>query len=226
MRFATILERNRRFVQGRARTPLPPSAPLPLIVVACHDPRLDPLLRPALGLADDEALILRAPAAGVAPESSTLRNLCVAVHMFDAEEVLVLGHTSCRMADFDTSAFIEAFRKRGVPREAFGSEDIRTWVGAIPDPRRGVLSSIAAITASPCLPRGLPVGGLVLDDETGGLEVVLKPGEAMPAGSEIAADTTTPAGKATSPSALPTGASRAPASTPRPASPRRSTTAR
>jgi len=97
--------------------------------------------------------------------------------MFGVTEVIVVGHTSCRMAAFDSSAFIDAFRRRGVPREAFGSEDLRAWAGAIPDPRRGIQMSVASILAAPFLPRDLAVGGLLLDDASGTLEVVFSPGE-------------------------------------------------
>jgi hypothetical protein len=42
-----ILKRNRAFVDGRTPKPLPPAEAVSLAIVACYDPRLDPLLRPA-----------------------------------------------------------------------------------------------------------------------------------------------------------------------------------
>src|SRR5262249_36408441 len=45
-----------------------------------------------------------------------------------------------------------------------------------PDPRRGVAMSVANVKAAPFLPRDVSVSGLVLDDSTGALEVVVKPG--------------------------------------------------
>lgn len=185
MLFEAILERNRAFAAGRAAEPLPPPAQIGLAVVACLDPRLDGLLRPALGLEPGRALLIRTPGAGVRPESGALRSLGVAAYLLGLTEVVVVGHTSCRMASFDTATFIDTFRRRGVPREAFGSEDLRIWAGAIPDPKRGVLASVAAVAEAPFLPRDLRVGGLLLDDATGALEVVLRPGEALPAGAAV-----------------------------------------
>jgi carbonic anhydrase len=107
--------------------------------------------------------------------------LALAVYMFGVGEVLVVGHTSCRMAAFSASSFIDAFRARGTPREAFGPADLRDWAGAIPDPRGGVRAAVATLRAAPCLPRDLIVAGLVLDDASGVLEVVVPPAE-KPAG--------------------------------------------
>lgn len=174
-----ILERNRNYVAGREARPFPPVETLQLAVVACYDPRLDSLLLPALGLASGDAFLFRAAGALVRPAGASLRSLGLAVFMFGVSEILVVGHTSCRMAAFQTSAFIDSFRRRGVPREAFGSEELRDWAGAIPDPRRGVQMSIASILAAPFLPRDVSVWGAVMDDASGRLEVVAQPNEAV-----------------------------------------------
>ena len=177
MHLEGILDRNRAFVRDRTPASLPPPGKLDLAIVACYDPRLDGLLLPALGLSPGAAFLIRTGGALVRPGGGSLRNLGLAAFMFGVTEVIVVGHTSCRMAAFDSSAFIDAFRRRGVPREAFGSEDLRAWAGAIPDPRRGVQMSVASILAAPFLPRDLAVAGLLLDDASGGLEVVVSPGE-------------------------------------------------
>jgi carbonic anhydrase len=182
MLFEAILERSKGSAPGLPAKPLPPPKPVGLAVVACVEPSVDGLLGSALGLEAGEAAIIRTPGAWVGPESEALRSLGVAAYLLGVTEVVVIGHSSCRLASFDTSAFIDAFRRRGVPREAFGPESIRSWVGAIPDAKRGVAVSVSAIAGAPFLPRDLRVGGLLLDDATGALEVVLRPGEAPPEG--------------------------------------------
>jgi carbonic anhydrase len=177
MRLDRILEGNRAFVAGRERRPLPPAGTIGLVVVACYDPRLDTLLLPALGLEPGAAFLFRTAGALLRPSGDSLRSLAMAVYLFGAREVLVVGHTSCRMAAFQSSTFIESFRARGVPREAFGTEDLRAWAGAISDPRGGIRISAGSIRAAPFLPRDLSVAGLLLDDATGTLEVVVQPGE-------------------------------------------------
>jgi carbonic anhydrase len=177
MNLDDILERNRAFVRGREARPLGPAEALPLAVVACYDPRLDSLISASLGLEADRAFLFRTAGASIKPDGTVMRSLALAVFLFGVRDVVVLGHTSCRMAAFDTAGFIDAFRKRGVSRDAFGGEDLRVWAGALPDPRRGVAQSVASIHSAPFLPKDLVVAGLVLDDTTGALEVVVQPGE-------------------------------------------------
>ncbi len=175
-----LLERNREYVHGRTRKPLPAAEPVPLAIVSCFDPRLDALLRPALGLGDGEGFMLRTAGAVLAPGSHTLRSLAVAVYLFEVEQVLIVGHSSCKMADFPTTRLIDGFRRRGVSREAFGDGDLRVWAGATASPRAGVLGTAAAIAGAPFLPRDLGIAGAVLDDASGALELVLRPGDPIP----------------------------------------------
>jgi carbonic anhydrase len=170
-----ILARNRDWVRGREPAALPPVHPLRLAVVACYDPRLDSLLLPALGLAEGDAFLLRSAGALLQPGSTSMRSLALAMYMFGVTDVLVVGHVACRMAAFDTAAFIEEFRRRGVPREAFGEESLRTWAGAIPSPRQGVLQSVSAVREAAFVPKDVRVGGMVLDETTGALELVIRP---------------------------------------------------
>ncbi|MCP4663474.1 MAG: hypothetical protein GY856_49445 [bacterium] len=170
-----ILERNRAYVDQRTPEPLPAVEAVPLAIVSCFDPRLDPLLRPALGLREGEGFFLRTAGALLSPGDGALRSLAVAVYLFEVRQILIVGHTSCRMASFPTTSFIDAFRRRGVAREAFGDDDLRRWAGAIANPRQGVLATAAAIAGAPFLPRDLTIAGTVLDDTTGRLELVLRP---------------------------------------------------
>jgi carbonic anhydrase len=179
MLFDRVLERNQRFAAGREAQPLP-ALKLDVAIVACYDPRLDPLLAGALGLEPGKVFVFRTAGALVRPSGASLRSLGLAVILFGVTEIGVVGHTSCRMAAFRTPEFIDAFRRRGVPREAFGAEDLRSWAGAFAGPRQGVQASVANIRAAPFLPRDLVVWGAVLDDTTGALEVVARPGEPVP----------------------------------------------
>jgi carbonic anhydrase len=86
MRLDAILERNQEFVRGRAPRPLPPPEPIPVAVVGCYDPRLDDILRPALGLAHGEAIILRAAGARLVAGGDPLRSLGLAAFLFGITE--------------------------------------------------------------------------------------------------------------------------------------------
>src|SRR5262245_28793304 len=172
-----ILEHNRAFVARTAAREFPPAEQKRLAVVACYDPRLDVLLWPALGLTPGEAFMLRTAGALVAPKGGVMRSLGLAVFMFGVTEIVVVGHAACRMAQFKNNEFVDLFRARGVPREAFGPDDLREWAGAIQDPVRGVQASIRNIAAAPYLPKDVSVSGFVLDEATGELKLVQR-GEA------------------------------------------------
>lgn len=174
-----VLERNSRWVRSRAPRPLDPPPTIRLAVVGCYDPRLDVLLLPSLGLEPGEAFLLRTAGALLQPGSSSMRSLGLAVYMFGVTDVLVVGHAACRMAAFDASTFIESFRARGVPREAFGSEDLRSWVGAIPSPQRGVELSMLHISGAAFFPADLRLHGVVLDEASGELTPVPFPSDGV-----------------------------------------------
>lgn len=171
----TILEHNRAFVRGREAQPLADLVTIRAAFVACYDPRLDPLLKPALGLEPASGFLFRSAGAIVLPDGDPVRSLALAVYLFGVTEIYVVAHTSCRMATFSSAAFIDAFRARGVPRDAFGAQDLREWTGAFTDTRRRVDESLRALAAAGVFPADLVAGGLLLDDTTGALEVLAHP---------------------------------------------------
>jgi carbonic anhydrase len=180
-----ILQHNRAYVARTAARDFPPVEAKRLAVVACYDPRLNPLLLPALGLESDEAFFLRTAGALVQPQGGVMRSLGLAVFMFGVTEIVVVGHVACRMANFKSNEFVDLFRRRGVGREAFGSTDLREWAGAIQDPIRGVQASVRNIASAPYLPKDVAVSGLLFDETTGALQLVER-GEAKEAAAEQA----------------------------------------
>jgi carbonic anhydrase len=170
-----ILEQNRAFVRGRESRPFPAPEQIQALFVACYDPRLDPLLRPALGIVPEKSILLRTAGALVRPDGDPLRSITLGVHLFGVTDVYVVGHAACRMAAFSSPAFIDAFRARGVPREAFGAQDLREWTGAFNDPKLAIEASVRTLASAPTLPSDLVAGGLLLDETNGALEVIVQP---------------------------------------------------
>lgn len=167
-----VIAANRVWARGRSPGPLADDGGVGVAVVSCYDPRLDSMLTDALGLAPGQAVLLRTAGARVPPSGDPLRSLALACFRYGIRDILVVGHSTCRMAAFDASDFIDRFRGRAVPRSAFGDDDLRAWVGATTDPRSGVLASVAAIRAAPFVPKDVVVAGGVLDESTGLLEIV------------------------------------------------------
>jgi len=167
-----IVEANKSFLAGTARYLNP--AGEPFVVVACIDPRLTGFLEPALGLPRHRAVVIRSAGNQISERTpEMLRSIAVAVHIKKAGEILVVGHTDCSMAAFSAAEAAEAFRKAGIPRSAFGDDDLRTWFGAFASIRNNVVSSCEFLRKSGILPRTIKIHGLILETNLGGIEVVL-----------------------------------------------------
>jgi carbonic anhydrase len=180
MDLEAILERNRAY--ARSSRPLGgPSRAGALGVLACDDPKLADQSLPALGLEPAAARLWLSTGPVLTPGGELLRSMSLAVFEHGIEAVVVLGHTDCSLARFEAARFIESFRARGVPRSAFGSEDLRTWAGARAKATELVRAAVTVLLETPFLPRDLAIAGLVLDETSGLLEVVHRPGEAGPA---------------------------------------------
>ncbi len=183
MSLKEILETNARFVAENRCEPMPLAPRKKWAVVSCMDFRLTEFLEQALGIHRGDAVMIRNAGNTRTPEdSSVLRSLVAAVLLFEIKEVLVIGHSNCGMR-MSVMQAMERMRERGIPREAFGSRDLRESLGLIPDEAENVRQVVAEITASPLIPKGIPVLGFVIDVETGKLCYVggrLPAGEARP----------------------------------------------
>jgi carbonic anhydrase len=156
------------------------------IVVACMDPRLTGFIEPALGLPQNRALVIRIAGNQVSDANrDVVRSVAAGVFMKGAKEILIVGHTDCALSKFSAAEVIESFRKAGIPRSAFGDEDLRTWFGAFTDVKTNVLQSVEYLRKAIFVPRDLKIHGLIIGIERGELEIVLDgdvaPIEAAPA---------------------------------------------
>jgi carbonic anhydrase len=145
----------------------------PFVVVACIDPRLTGFLEPALGLPRHRAIIIRTAGNQLSERTrDELRSIAVALYVKNAREIVVVGHTDCGMSTFSAADVAEAFRKAGIPRNAFGDEDLRSWFGAFASIRDNVLGSVAFLRRSGIVPREVRIHGLVLETDKGTIEIV------------------------------------------------------
>jgi carbonic anhydrase len=167
-----ILEANQSFLGGSVR--LLAESGNPLAIVTCIDRRLTGLIEPALGLPRNRAAVIRTAGNQVSNRNSdVLRSVAVCLFAKGAGEVFVVGHTDCAMAHFSAAEVAESFRRAGVPREAFGAEDLRTWFGALANERANVIESVAALRRSAFVPASTKVHGLMMDTASGAIEVLV-----------------------------------------------------
>jgi carbonic anhydrase len=171
MLLESILRNNEAFLQGRT---IAGRLPSPIAMLTCLDARLNDYLGPALGIAREDIFLIR-NAGNVVGEGGgdPLRSLAMAIYLKDATEIVVLGHSDCRMSQFEANDFLNAISTWGVSRQQLGPVDLRRWAGAFHDPRQNVKQSVELIARCPYIPRRVPIHGLLIDIQTGRVEVVV-----------------------------------------------------
>jgi carbonic anhydrase len=117
---------------------------------------------------------------GAIPE---LRSLVVAVHLAGIREIAILMHTDCgaTVAWARAANLLENAQNNlgdDFPRlvDAMGGNDVdsaRTWLRAFDDPRVAVVREVSRLRDEALLPRDVPIHGLVLNLETGAVDVVV-----------------------------------------------------
>ncbi len=158
---------------GAARAALPGEM-LPF-VITCMDPRLVGRVIPALGLqATPPPQAKFAGAVIRAGDVAGARSVLAAAIFNVASEVLVIGHTDCRMGRTTANEIRSGVARLGIPGGAFGGEDPAAWLGAFASERSSVLASVAALRADPRVPAAMPIHGLLFHLESGSIEVLVR----------------------------------------------------
>jgi len=179
-----ILAHNEQFLQQQ---PLPIIGHAPrkhMAVVTCMDCRLVKMFEQALGLDRGDVLELRTAGATISePErvdgaSDLIRSLAGGIYLLGVREVAVIGHTNCGLAHANPDVLVASMQALGVnpdqliEQEGLGNvQGLVRWLGAFQDVHVNVREVVRVIRNSPYLPR-IPVHGLVINIETGKLEMV------------------------------------------------------
>ncbi|HEV2583010.1 MAG TPA: carbonic anhydrase [Ktedonobacteraceae bacterium] len=179
-----ILAHNEQFVRQKT-LPIIGHAPRKrMAVITCMDCRLVQMFEQALGLERGDVLELRTAGATISqPEregaaSDLIRSLAGGIYLLGVREVAVIGHTQCGLAHANPTALTASMQALGVDpqqlieRENLGNlEGLVGWLGAFSDVHINVREVVNVIRNSPYLPK-IPVHALVIDIETGKLEMV------------------------------------------------------
>ena len=176
-----ILAFNREFVQNQEyvkyQTDKFPDKKI--VVVSCMDTRLTELLPRALNLRNGDVKMIKDAGAIVAhPFGSVMRSIIVAIYELGAEEVMVIGHHGCGMGSINPAATKEKFKQRGIEVETietlkYAGIDLDKWLLGFESVQDSVRNSVDIIRQHPLIPKDVIVHGLVIDPETGELEVVV-----------------------------------------------------
>lgn len=129
-------------------------------VVTCMDSRIDPLAM--LGLKPGDAKIFRNPGGRVTPQA--LEALVLAVHLLNADRILVVPHTRCAMA-----SATEAELQQRVGASA-GQDASWQSFGVVADQEKALREDVEKVRSHPLIPATTKVGGFIYDVDTGLLE--------------------------------------------------------
>ncbi len=159
----TLLTRNGTYADT-AHQPRPPMPTMNTIVVSCLDARADPAHY--LGLASGEALVIRNSGGrvteSVEQEIGTVLALAGAiVGQPVTPHIVLVHHTRCGMARLADPQLAQGVSQAsGVPLGQIQHS-------AIQDPERSLRTDLERLRASPFIPAGVTVTGLLYDEPSG-----------------------------------------------------------
>ena len=170
-----VMEHNARWVQERQR-PLTKAPQKRAVIFTCMDTRLVDFLEPALGLRRGDAQIIKnAGNTLVDAGGGVVRSLVVAVHVLGCEEIFVIGHRDCGMAQVDADALRQRMIDCGVPEPAIADlhPSLGEWLGGFHDPLGNVERVVGLLRQNPLIPPAVPVHGLMFDPASGTLQMLV-----------------------------------------------------
>lgn len=150
-----------------------------LVIITCMDTRLVELLPKAMNLKNGDVKIIKIAGAIVShPFGSVMRSILVALYELSADEVIVVGHLDCGMAALNADHMIQEIRNRGISEEVLSTLDnsgikLDTWLQGFSNIKEGVEGTVNLIKKHPLLPSDVPVHGMIIDPNTGALEMVV-----------------------------------------------------
>lgn len=173
-----ILEHNRRFVRERREkgedSPISGHAHEGVLVFTCMDTRLVKLLESAMGFERGDIKVLKNAGNTIREScSDVIRSISAGTVLMGLKEVFVVGHADCGMRKQDPADIRAKMLERGIAEEDVDAIDIEQWFGLIKDEEKNVRDAVGKIKASPYIPKDVFVHGLIMDPNTGEIEVIV-----------------------------------------------------
>lgn len=150
-----------------------------LVVISCMDTRLVELLPRAMNLKNGDVKIIKTAGAIVShPFGSVMRSILVAIYELNAQEVCVIGHYDCGMSSINVSNLADKAIHMGIPAETLtilkrSGIRLEKWLKGFDNVVEAVSSSVELVRNHPLLPAHIPVHGLIIDPESGKLDLVV-----------------------------------------------------
>lgn len=176
-----VLEYNQKFVNNKEYEPFE-TTKFPdkkMVILSCMDTRLTELLPHAMNLKNGDAKMLKNAGAVIThPFGSIMRSIIVALYELHAEEVYIIGHHGCGMSGIIPTETIEKIVASGISSETistlqYAGIDLEKWLHGFDSVAESVKQSVEIVKHHPLIPPHVPVHGLIIDPETGKLDLVV-----------------------------------------------------
>jgi carbonic anhydrase len=131
-----------------------------------------------MGLRNGDVKMIKIAGAVVShPFGSVMRSVLVAVYQLGARDIAVVGHHGCGMTGLSPKTVLDEAARRGISQRTLkaledAGTDLQDWLTGFQSPQAGVMASVDLIRHHPLLPEDVAVHGLIIDPETGRLEVL------------------------------------------------------
>ncbi|MBK3495784.1 carbonic anhydrase [Viridibacillus sp. YIM B01967] len=148
------------------------------VILTCMDTRLVELLPKAMNLRNGDVKMVKSAGATINhPFGGIMRSLLVAIYELKADEIFVIGHYDCGMSAVDPDKMLAKMIDRGVSKEVidllnYSGANLHEWLGGFDDVTENVSNSVKMIRKHPLIIDSIPVHGLVIDPNTGRLDIV------------------------------------------------------
>ncbi|WP_017755448.1 beta-class carbonic anhydrase [Calidifontibacillus oryziterrae] len=180
-RLQEIIEHNTKFVLNKKyekykTTKFPDKK---MVILTCMDTRLTELLPEAMNIGHGDAKIIKNAGAILShPFGSIMRSILVAVYSLNAKEVFVVGHHDCGITGLSANPILDKAVLSGVTRDQIdmlrnAGIDIDNWLQGFSCVAESVEQSVNRIQRHPLFPKDVPVHGLLIDPETGKLDLLV-----------------------------------------------------
>lgn len=176
-----IIAFNQTFVKNKDYTPYI-SSKLPnkqVVIVSCMDTRLTELLPKAMNIKNGDAKIIKTAGATIVhPFGSVIRSILVAIYEFDAKDIFIVGHSACGMSSIDPNKMVDLMKNRGISEDTLNTLkhsgiNLDKWLQGFTCVRESVIESVDIVKNHPLVPSGIKIHGLIIDPETGNLDVIV-----------------------------------------------------
>ena len=173
----SVIAANRSFVRPNAFPPLPKSPNKQIAIFTCMDTRLVDFLEPAMGLKRGEAKVIKNAGNTIVDPMSgaVIRSLVAGVFMLGVEEIFVIGHRDCGMAEIDADSVKQDMVRRGISPDVIDIHvpDLKQWLGIFSHPVENVERVVKVIRHNPLIPQDVPIHGLLFCPNDGHLDIVV-----------------------------------------------------